>query len=489
MFDKNDDTFFDAQSKDQNNSNELLKMMEKYDKNLNFDIQVGDEVSGIITKVSNDEYIVDIQAKNEAIIKKEDQSTEKKVGDTITAYVVVNNGTEIILSSSLHSQKANKQSLIDAFHNTIPVHAKVSAVSKDGLTVNLFGQRAFCPISHIDIKYTDNVNQYLGKSFDFIITKISENGRNIIVSRIPLLEQAYKDKIKKLECGIENKDVFNGTVAKITAFGLFINIDGIEGLVHISELSWEHIAHPKDVYVIGQEVSCIVLKVEYKKPLKHTKISLSIKQVQADPWDTVSDHFSVGQTVHGKVLSLLKFGAFIELSPGIDGLLHISEMSWVKKINHPSEILSVGNSIDVTILSIDTLKKSISLTLKDLNSDPWNNIEDDFSIGKEVNGTIVKKSRYGYFIDLKDGVTGLLVYSNITSDENEQLLEGNCIPVTILSIDKESRRISLSYGKKSEEISKELFTEYSESNKKNKHETATEFGSALLTALNNRGNK
>jgi small subunit ribosomal protein S1 len=491
MLDPKQDTFFDDHKESDNASEQLLEMVNSLGKIISFDNPTGSKVEGTVTRIGSEFIFVDICAKNEAIIKRfefedENKNLLIKVGDTVSMYVLSNTSDEIILSKRFSSHSTDKQGLFDAHKNKIPVQGKVTAVSKDGLTVKIIGQRAFCPISQIDTKFTEDVNMYLGKSLDFIISRISDGGKNIIVTRIPLLEQGLIDRIAELEKTIEPKTIYHGIITKIADFGLFVNLNGIEGLVHVSEISWEHISNPAEYYSVGQEVDCIILKVTINKPVKNSKISLSIKQVSENPWKNIESKFSCGQSVQGKVVRLTNFGAFIELLPGVDGLLHISEMSWLKKIHHPSEILTIGNFVNVTILTIDTIKKTISLSLKDISTDPWRDVETQFIIGKEITGTIIKKSRYGYFVDLAEGITGLLVFSNIVSDKKDFFKEGDIINVSIVSIDKENRRISLTHGISPEHTNREVISEYEKTKPQLTNLSSTEFGSVLLQALNKK---
>jgi len=484
MLNNKEDNFFDENKENNKDAQDLLTMINSYDKQIISDYKNGDKVSGKVTKIGNEYYFIDIQAKTEAILKKTDINEELKIGEMVSAFIIECDD-EIILSTRMSAYKNDKQVLFDTYNNKIPVQGKITGVSKDGLTVKILGQRAFCPISQIDINYTEDINTFLGKTLDFIIQKISENGKNIILSRIPLLEEKYLEKLNNLTEGINSKKVYIGTITRITNYGLFIAIDGIEGLAHISELSWEHIDDPSEKFSVGQEVHCTVVKVEVRKPLKTSKISISIKQTIEDPWFQFTEKYSIGNSIQGKVVRLTNFGAFIEIIPGVDGLIHISEMSWVKKVNHPSEILSPGNMVNVTILSIDPIKKSVSLTLKDIASDPWKNIEEKFPVGKDFQGLIEKKSRYGYFITLSEGITGLLVFSNIHSDNKENFTNGQNITVTILSSDKENRRISLAFGTSHDNESKEIVKEYNQQQKK-PDDSATEFGNALLKALSKK---
>jgi small subunit ribosomal protein S1 len=345
-------------------------------------------------------------------------------------------------------------------------------------------------VSQIDIKFTEDVNQFLSKTMDFVITKVSEGGRNIVVSRIPLLEQGLEVKLDEIAKLTGSRTVVKGVISKIADFGLFIDVGGLEGLVHISEVSWERAEKLADSFQPGMEVDCVVLKVEKKQPLRNSKISLSIKQVLDNPWSTVHTQFKTGQSVQGKVTRITNFGAFVELCPGIEGLVHVSEMSWIKRVHHPSEIVSEGNIVNVTILAIDEMKKTISLSLKDVANDPWRDIGEKFPVGSEVAGKIAKKSRFGYFVDLLEGVTGLLVFSNINSASKDTLTEGQDIQVYIESIDTESRRISLSHGVKEAREKDAETAEYLKVQNTPKVEkqqsSSTEFGAALFAALKSK---
>jgi small subunit ribosomal protein S1 len=434
---------------------------------------------------------IDIGSKNEALLKKAELaggtgSVQVAVGDTISAFIISTTASETLLSKRLGGHHAEREELFDALKNRIPVQGKVTGVGKDGLTVKILGHRAFCPISQIDIKFTEDVNMYLNKTLEFVITRVTEGGRNVVVSRIPLLELGLSSRLDELEKCIEPRTPVHGTVTKVTDFGVFVDVGGCEGLVHISELSWERLDTIGDLYSPGQEVECVILQITRNKPLRNSKISLSIRQMTANPWSDITQRFSAGQSVQGKVVRLANFGAFIELQPGVDGLVHVSEMSWVKKVQHPSEILAVGAVVNVTILAIDETKKTISLSLKDVSNDPWRDVIETFPVGTEVTGMVAKKSRYGYFIDLREGVTGLLVFGNIAVEKKESIKEGDTLAVCVESVDKANRRISLSYGVKEARGTQteiEACTKTENAPQPSGAAGSTEFGAALLAAL------
>ena len=491
MYDKKEDHFFDENLKKDQSSEELMNLIDKYDQKIRTDIKPGSKITGTVTRIGSEYVFVDIGGKNEAMIKnsevkESDGSIVVKTGDQISAYVISNTPGETVLSKSLGGYTGNIQELKDALNNKIPVQGKVTGINKGGLNVKVMGYRAFCPVSQIDIKFTEDVNIYLGKTLDFVISRISEGGRNIVLSRIPLLEEGLESKFEKLSNMIAQKEILTGKITKVTKFGLFIDLgDGIEGLVHISEISWERAEKLEESFETGQEVEFLILKIEKKRPLHNSKISLSIKQVLDDPWSRIKEELSVGQSVQGKVTRLTNFGAFVELYPGVEGLVHISEMSWAKRVHHPSEIVQEGNLVNVTILNIDETKKAVSLSLKDIKNDPWRDVEERFVAGSEIAGTVAKKSRYGYFVDLAEGVTGLLVFSRIVPDKKDSFKEGDEITVIVESVDKENRRISLSYGMRKSEEDKEEVSEFIKKQRKEKPDkrASTEFGAALLAAL------
>jgi small subunit ribosomal protein S1 len=328
----------------------------------------------------------------------------------------------------------------------VPVEGKVTGINKGGFNVRIMGEKAFCPVSQIDLKYVEDQTKYLNASLPFVITRITEGGRNIVVSRIPLLEQDMLNRLDDLKKGIGAKTVYQGAISRITPFGLFVDIGEVEGLVHISEVSWERANDLDGSFSLGQKVECVIVGIEQKEPLRLSKISLSLKQVGANPWTEVSALFQPGQSVEGKITRCANFGAFVQLSPGIEGLIHISEMSWGKRVRHPSDVVAEGQAVRVTILSIDEKKREISCSLKDLDADPWKNIGQKMPVGSTVSGTVAQHSRFGYFVDLAEGVTGLLPFANVAADKKETIKVGSSLDTVIETVDNEKRRISLSYG-------------------------------------------
>jgi small subunit ribosomal protein S1 len=493
MLGKKDDTFFDEKTADDEASESLVKMIDAKGSSIKTNFSVGSKVTGTVTKAGPEYLFVDIGARNEAVIaaaelKNKDGSVAVAPGDKISAYIVSDASGETVLSKSFtgKGRTAAVQELKDAMQSRVPVQGKITGINKGGLNVKVLGHRAFCPVSQIDLKFTDDVNSYLGKTLDFVIMRITEGGRNVVVSRIPLLEGGLEKKIDALAKAGEARLVLKGTISRIADFGLFVDLGDFEGLVHISEVSWERAENLSESFTVGQEVECIVLSVEKKSPLRNSKISLSIKQTTDNPWTSVASKFGVGQSVAGTVTRLAPFGAFVEIMPGIEGLVHVSEMSWVKRVNHPSEVVTVGQPVQVTVLAIDETKRTVSLSLKDTAGDPWRDVGARFSVGAEVSGTAVRRAKFGYFIDLAEGVTALLPLGNIAADKKRMITEGAVLSVRIESVDSTARRISLSLGMKEPQQDTAGVKEYMNKQTMAPPKQAprsTEFGSALLEAL------
>jgi small subunit ribosomal protein S1 len=489
MYDKKADPFFDQDQPEKPGNTELMSMLDKYDKPKGRKLKPGMKVTGTINRVTTEGIFVDIDGKNQGYLairqKDEDKTPDYKIGDQVETFIQSFDNNEIILTNTMSGFAATTSQLTEAMNNRIPVEGKVTGVNKGGLQVKIMGQRGFCPISAIEIRYVEDINVYLNQNLTFVIERITEGGRNIVVSRLPILEQQMGLQLDEFEKGIAEKKVYNGTVSRIADFGLFIDMGGLDGLVHISEISWHRADNLAESFQIGQSVPYVILKIERKEPMRNSKISLSIKQVGVDPWTTVSQKFHTGDQVSGTITRLASFGAFVELTPGIEGLIHVSEMSWTKRINHPQEVVNPGDSVNVTILAIDENKRTVSCSLKDVANDPWNKASELFSIGAVIKGTVVSQSRFGYFVTVAEGITGLLVFANISADKKGSIKVGGEVDVTIEKIDLDNRRIALSMGvsaqKADEEFARAFIQE--ESKKKPVEKPVSDFGEALKRAL------
>jgi small subunit ribosomal protein S1 len=439
---------------DLENTDEMsfAKLFEAYDEKISHELNQGDMVEGEVISIGRTRIYVDTGTKSDGVAEKAELLDDNgefpfKVGDKIKLYVVSLSESEIVLSRALSG--AGKATMLkDASRNRTPVEGKVTGVIKGGFSVDVMGKRAFCPVSQMDVKYVENQEDYLGQTHHFLITRFEEGGKNIVVSRRDLLNEEIKEKQKAFFKRVNEGDTVQGTVTRLMSYGAFIElIPGVEGMVHISELSWSRVEEAKEVIQPGDVVNVKVLKIDPSKDSDTFKISLSMKQTSSNPWDSLESFFNIGDQVSGKVVRLTSFGAFVEIVPGVDGLVHISEMSHTKRVLKPDDVVQVGDRVQVVIKSIDMDSRRISLSIKDALGDPWTGISARYEIGSIVEGHLEKKEKFGLFINLEPGVVGLMPLSNIKNATNpadfETCKPGDLVQVMIQEVDEEKRRITL----------------------------------------------
>ncbi len=433
----------------------FAELLESYDTGMGDDIRVGDKVRGEIISVSQDTVFVDTGTKIDGIVEKdellgEDGTFPYKVGDHLELYAVSNNGNEIRLSRAI-SGAGGLGLLRDAYESGIPVEGKVTAPCKGGFHVEVMQKRAFCPISQMDLVYIRTPDDYKGQSYEFLISQFEEDGRNIVVSRRKLLEKEQK-KAREVFLGeVKIGDVLEGRITRLMPYGAFVALKkGVEGMIHISELSWSRVEKPSELVNSEDVVTVKIIGMEQVEKTGQMKIALSLKQVTGDPWKTVEETFHPGQKVMGKVTRCAKFGAFVEIAPGIEGLVHISEMSYRKRIVRPEDVVSEGEAVSVMIKEIDPAARRISLSIKDVEGDPWVDVEARYGTGQLVEGRIEKIESFGYFVSLEPGLTGLLPKSSIEKSpeagELGKLKMGDPIQVIVQSVNAGERKISLAPG-------------------------------------------
>ncbi len=419
---------------------------ELYEKSFQ-DIKIGEVVKGTIIAVNDRDVVVDISYKAEGVLPKDEflQSESLAIGQEVEVLFEGFDdveGTAILSKRKADRQKTWNDILSNATEGAI-VDGKIVRKVRGGFMVDI-GMEAFLPASLVDIKPVRNQDQFLGLQSKFLVVKINHKRKNVVVSRKDLLEKSRnKARTEKLNT-IKVGDLVKGKVKNITDFGVFIDIGSLDGLLHITDMSWGRVSHPSDLVKIGDDIEVVVIGIDQAKQ----KISLGLKQKGSDPWATVDQRYSIGNQVCGKVVNILPYGAFVELEPGIEGLVHISEISWTKRINHPSEVLSVGTELDVVILSLDTAAKKISLGAKQTQENPWDKITDKFQIGSRLSGTVRNLTDYGAFVELEPGIEGLLHVSDISwthkvSKPSDVLKKGDALEVMILSVDVEAKKISL----------------------------------------------
>lgn len=403
------------------------------------------KVEGTIVSIGEEWVFVDIGGKSEGAITREELLDENgvlpvTVGDRITAYVVKIADGEIHLSVKM-TAAASDEAARDAYRSGVPVEGLVTGERKGGYTVRVLGKDAFCPYSQIDLQGRGTAEQYLDKRFLFRIAEYKEGGRNIVVSRRDILEEERRREIARLKETLQPGDMLEGTVRNVTDFGAFVDIGGIEGLIPMSELAWFRVAKASDIVHTGDRVTVKVLDVNWETK----RISLSLKQTVENPWDRAADIYVEGKTLSGTVTKLMNFGAFVELEPGVEGMIHISRMGTGRRINHPREVLQPGDMVDVTVVSVDRENRRIGLEL--------NVVADEapavaLNVGEVVAGTVESVQEYGIFVALPGGKTGLLHVSEIPDakrgDLKRRFPQGSPIEVEILEINSETNKIALS---------------------------------------------
>ncbi len=415
------------------------------------ELNIGDKVEAKIISIGETAVFFDVGVKLDGMAEKEELLDENgefpsQEGDVIELFVVKKTKDELVLSKALSGIGGLNQ-LQDAFAAKIPVEGKVLSVRKGGFDVEVLHRRAFCPVSQIDAVFVEDQEAYVGKAFQFEIIKFENGGKNLVLSRRKLLEREREAEAKTFFESAKEGDVIEGTVMRLMPYGAFIElVPGLEGMAHISELSWGRIGEPSEAVTVGQTVSVKLLSIADGDKGKK-KISLSIKQAQPDPWESIDDTLKAGQKVTGKVVRLAEFGAFVEIAPGIEGLVHVSEISYLKRVHKPEDELSVGQAVSVLIKEIDPDKKRISLSIKDAEGDPWLDAAERYKAGQTVTGTVEKMERFGLFVALEPGITGLLPKSKIAEAVNAKELSGarpgDSVELCVESVKPNERKISL----------------------------------------------
>jgi small subunit ribosomal protein S1 len=440
----------DAAEKPQDKSGEL-SFKEIFEKNQTTNaVKEGEVVNGAVITITDDFVTVDIGYKMEGMVPiSEFRDQEGKVhvqpGDHVVVYLEKmenEHGTMILSRDKAEIIKA-WDSIAEACERDEIISGTVIGKVKGGLAVDI-GVKAFLPGSQIDIRPVRNLDKYLGKKLNFKVIKFNKKRGNIVLSRKALLlKEREKLRVETLE-QLQEGMVVQGVVKNITDYGAFIDLGGMDGLLHITDMSWGRIKHPSELFQVGDEVTVKVLKYDKEKE----RVSLGLKQVQDNPWDKVPDKYHTGDKVSGKVVSIKDYGAFVELEDGVEGLIHVSEMSWTNKVKHPSKVLNPGDTVECQVLDIDTKNRRISLGLKQLESNPWDLLEQKFPIGSTVEGEVKNVTDFGVFVDIGEGIDGLIHISDLSwskkvAHPSEVFEKGAKVRAIVLSIDKETEKFSL----------------------------------------------
>ncbi len=407
----------------------------------------GEIVKGIIIEVRNKEVLVDIGYKSEGVVSggEFDDVKTVKVGDEVSVLIEKLEDKEgmVILSKEKAEFKQNWDKILTICNEGGTIEGKVKSVVKGGLLVNI-GVEAFLPASQIDIVPPKNLTVFVGNSYQFKVVKINQERQNIVLSRRELIEQERNERRSKLLSEMVPGDIRKGTVKNITDFGAFIDLNGLDGLLHITDMSWGRIGHPSELLKVGQEIDVVVLDINREKE----RVSLGLKQKLANPWDTIETKFPIGAKVKGKVVNLVPYGAFVELEPGVEGLVHVTELSWTKRIAKPSDILKQEQEIEAIVLGINRNEQKISLGIRQLETNPWDQAMEKYPPGTKVKGKIRNLTSYGAFLELEDGLDGMIHVSDISwtrkiNHPSEVLKKGDDVEAVVLEIDKGNQRISL----------------------------------------------
>jgi len=428
------------------------------------DFREGSIVKGRILEVRPREVLVDIGYKSEGVISlSEFEDVENlEVGDEIDVLLerLENDEGMVVLSKEKAAYRQNWNKIAGVFQQDGLIKGKVKSVVKGGLMVNI-GVEAFLPASQIDIVPPKDLQQFVGNTYDFKIVKINDDRRNVVLSRRELIEQERSEKRQKFMDGVKVGDRVTGTVKNLTDFGAFIDLDGMDGLLHITDMTWGRLGHPSELVRVGQQLEVQVLDINKEKE----RVSLGLKQTQKNPWDQIEERFPAGQRVKGKITNLVPYGAFVELEEGVEGLIHVSELSWTKRVMRPSDILTVGQEVEAVVLGVNKEEQKISLGLRQLEANPWDEIEKKFTIGSRVKGKIRNMTAYGAFVELDEGIDGMIHVSDLSwtrkiNHPSEMFKKGDEVEAEVIDIDKTNQRISLGIKQLSDDPWKTIDQKY-----------------------------
>jgi small subunit ribosomal protein S1 len=409
--------------------------------------EIGGIVPGTVVEVVGDQVVVDVGYKSEGLVSLSEWEDEPppQPGDSVEVLLegMEDETGEIVLSRKKAHRMRAWENVISKYHEGDEVEGKVTRKIKGGLLVDI-GVNVFLPASQVDIRRPSDIADYIDQTIKCVILKIDESRRNIVVSRRKLIEVTREQQKKRLLEEIEVGQVRTGTVKNIADFGAFVDLGGIDGLLHITDMSWGRINHPSDMLKIDDQVEVMVLHVDKDRE----KIALGLKQKSASPWQDVDVKYPVGERVVGEVVNVMSYGAFVKLEEGIEGLVHISEMSWTKRINHPSELVNIGDKIEVVVLGINKDKQEISLGMKQTQVNPWDQVANKYPPNTTVEGTVRNLTNYGAFIEIEEGIDGLLHISDMSwtrkiGHPNELLEKGQRITCQVLNVDQDRKRIAL----------------------------------------------
>ena len=421
----------------------------QYDNTMS-NIAVGETVEGTVTEINKREVIVNIGYKSEGVITASEfrYNSELQVGDKVEVYVesVEDKGGQLILSHKKARQLKSWDRVNEALEKDEIIKGYVKCRTKGGMIVDVFGIEAFLPGSQIDVKPIRDYDVYVDKTMEFKVVKINQEFRNVVVSHKALIEAELEAQKQVIMSKLEKGQILEGTVKNITTYGVFIDLGGVDGLIHITDLSWGRVSHPEEVVALDQKLNVVILDFDDSKK----RIALGLKQLTAHPWEALDSELKVGDKVTGKVVVMADYGAFVEIAAGVEGLIHVSEMSWSQHLRSAQDFMKVGDQIEAVVLTLDREERKMSLGIKQLTADPWENIETKYPVGTKCTAKVRNFTNFGVFVEIEEGIDGLIHISDLSwtkkvKHPNEFTSVGADIEVIVLEIDKENRRLSLGH--------------------------------------------
>ncbi|MBN1675512.1 MAG: 30S ribosomal protein S1 [Kiritimatiellae bacterium] len=408
----------------------------------------GSIVQGKVLEVRNNEVLVDIGYKSEGVIPGEEfrDLSIVQTGDMFDVLLeqIENDDGMVVLSKTKAEQKLMWDNVLSACAEGSIIEGIIKGRVKGGLIVDVNGVNAFLPGSQVDVVPVHDLDNYLGKNFEFKILKINQDRRNIVLSRRELIEERRRDRKRQLLAEIAPGQLRKGMVKNITDFGAFVDLDGLDGLLHITDMSWGRIGHPSEIVSVGQDLEVMILDVDTEKE----RVSLGLKQKTANPWDDIDQKYPVGSRLQGKVVNLVPYGAFVELEEGVEGLVHVSEISWTRRIVRASDVLSVGEMVDVVVLNLNKEEQKIALGMRQTEANPWELVQSRYPSGSRITGRVRNFTSYGAFVELPEGIDGMIHVSDMSwtrkvNHPSEILRKNDTIDAVVLEVDPENQRISL----------------------------------------------
>lgn len=440
------------------------EILSKYDATVS-SIKPNEVVDGVVKRITKREVVVNIGYKSDGVVPASEfrYNPDLKVGDKVEVYInsLEDGNGQLVLSHKDARANRSWERINQAFDNNEVITGFIKCRTKGGMIVDIFGTESFLPGSQIDVKPIRDYDVFVGKTMEFKIVKINQDFRNVVVSHKALIEAELEAQKREIVSKLEKGQILEGVVKNITNYGVFIDLGGVDGLIHITDLSWGRVNDPHDIVQLEQKINVVIIDFDEEKQ----RIALGLKQLTPHPWDALPADLKVGDKIHGKVVVIADYGAFVEVAPGIEGLVHVSEISWSQHLRSASDFLKVGDEVDTVILSIDRDERKMSLGIKQLKPDPWENIEVKYAIGTRHFAKVRNFTNFGVFVELEEGVDGLIHISDLSwvkkiKHPNEFTSIGAEMEVVVLEIDKESRRLSLGHKQLEENPWEELEIKY-----------------------------